>query len=288
MIVTINLTERQALTVLRAFLLAILPAGVDVLRAQVNRVAEPTSADFVMMTPILRERLATNVTTYTDIFPGSTQTGAKAQPTRVTVQLDIHGPASAENTQIITTLFRDDFASVQFDASGYALAPLYASEPRQAPFINGENQLEERWTVDLMMQMTPAVTTQQDFAGAITLGILNVDVAYPPTGAAGLAASFYFTPNGATGFTFTSSTPGFPDTFSWDFRSVGAVNSTVPSAAYDYGAIGTYFATLTVTKGLLTSSITRAVFVGHLPAILLEAGAGYILAEDGSQILLEA
>lgn len=289
---TIDLTESQALTVLRSFLLLILPAGVDVLKAQINRVAEPNSLDFVMMTVALRERLATNVTTYTDSFPGSTQTRATSQSTRLTVQLDIHGPASAENSQIVTTLFRDEYASAYFDASGYALAPLYTSEPRQAPFMNGENQLEMRWTVDLLMQMTPAVTTAQEFAGAVviasTSGILNVDAAYPPTGAEGLAASFYFTPNGATGFTFTSSSTGFPDTFSWDFRSVGAANSTAPSAAYDYGAIGTYFATLTVTKGLLTSSVTRAVFVGHLPSILLEAGAGYVLAEDGSHILLEA
>src|ERR1044072_142734 len=54
-------------------------------------------------------------------------------PTRVTVQLDVHGPNSAENAQTISTLFRDDFAVQAFKASGFDVTPLYVSDPRQLP-----------------------------------------------------------------------------------------------------------------------------------------------------------
>lgn len=59
-------TQSSIQVALRAFLLAILPAGVDVIEGQDNRVAEPQGADFVVMTTILQERLETNVDAYID------------------------------------------------------------------------------------------------------------------------------------------------------------------------------------------------------------------------------
>ncbi|WP_457152654.1 phage neck terminator protein [Mesorhizobium sp. P5_C1] len=52
-------------TVLRLFLLAILPAGVEVVSSQDNRVPEP-AGDFVTMTVSRRGRLSTNVDTFQD------------------------------------------------------------------------------------------------------------------------------------------------------------------------------------------------------------------------------
>jgi hypothetical protein len=60
------------------------------------------------------------------------------QSTEVVIQLDIHGPNSADNTQVISTLFRDQYAVTQFSGSG--VTPLYADEPKQMPFINAEQQ----------------------------------------------------------------------------------------------------------------------------------------------------
>lgn len=55
-------------TVLRAFVLSILPSGVEVIAGQDNRVPEPTGPDFVVMTPGRRGRLATNIDTFADCF----------------------------------------------------------------------------------------------------------------------------------------------------------------------------------------------------------------------------
>src|ERR1700733_13224654 len=66
---------------------------------------------------------------------------ANMMETEVTVQCDVHGPASADNAARIATLFRDQFAVDAFLDVGFALTPLYTSEPRQLVFDNGEQQM---------------------------------------------------------------------------------------------------------------------------------------------------
>jgi hypothetical protein len=236
----LSLTEVQTLTTLRSFLLSVLPSGVEVVRGQDNRVPEPAGTNYVMMTPLMRERLETNVDAYSDVaFTGSiaaatltvtavslgaiavgaqllgnnlaantvvtalgTGTGgigtytvspsqtvasqimaagtqALLQPTKVTVQLDVHGPASADNVQIITTLFRDEYAVDQFTTSNFDVTPLYAGEPHQIPFLNAEQQIEERWTVDVVMQANPIITVPQQFASQLEAILTDVQAQYP-------------------------------------------------------------------------------------------------------------
>jgi hypothetical protein len=62
----IDLTEFAVMTEMRDFLVGILPASVQVIKAQNNRTASPLG-DYVVMTPIRRERLSTNIDTYDDI-----------------------------------------------------------------------------------------------------------------------------------------------------------------------------------------------------------------------------
>jgi hypothetical protein len=51
---------------LRTFLQSILPAGTDVIRGQANRVPEPKSDNFVVMTQTRRERIETNIDEFVD------------------------------------------------------------------------------------------------------------------------------------------------------------------------------------------------------------------------------
>ncbi|KVH51178.1 LIC_12616 family protein [Burkholderia diffusa] len=163
-------TESIALAALRTFLLSLVPNGVEIVRGLENRVPEPPGADFIVMTPILRERLSTNVTRYRDGYPTAPSVKDVWQATRLTVQLDIHGPASGDTVQVITTLWRDAYACDAFAAADLDIAPLYASEPRQMPFLNEAQQVEPRWSVDLVMQVNPLVTVPQDFAAALEIG----------------------------------------------------------------------------------------------------------------------
>lgn len=181
MAATLSLTESQTFAALRTVLLGLLPAGIEIIRAEVNRVAEPVGADFVVMSPTLRDRLATNIETYDDQPTAVPPVALRntEQRTQVTIQLDIHGPASADNAEKISTLFRSEYATKAFAATGAAVQPLYADTPRQAPFINAEDQYEYRWTVDVVLQANPVVGTAQDFAAVVEVTPIEVDTTYP-------------------------------------------------------------------------------------------------------------
>lgn len=207
--ITISMTEAQVLTVLRSFLLSVLPEGIEVVRGQQNRVPEPEGDDFVVLWPLMRERLSTNVDAYLDNgqpyaapnMPGTTfyTPGQRntTQAIRMTVQVDVHGPASGDNAQIVATLFRDRYAceffrrGISINAedghpieaeTGFVvltepidIAPLYANDPRMIPFADGEQEIEERWTVDLVLQANPFVTVPQQSAIELVITPINVD-----------------------------------------------------------------------------------------------------------------
>jgi hypothetical protein len=96
-------------------------------------------------------------------------TVAALAETEVTIQADVHGPAGADNAARISTLWRDQFAFDAFYAQGVAVTPLYTSGPRQIPFDNGEQQVEERWVIDLCMQANIAVTVSQQFSDELSV-----------------------------------------------------------------------------------------------------------------------
>jgi hypothetical protein len=178
---TLNFTEADVFTVIRGFLLQYLPTPIEVIKAQVNRVPEPATADFVLMTPVNRVRLETNTDTFLDGYPSLPSTVTALAPTKLSVQFDIHGPASSQNAQIITTLFRDYVATDYFLASTTIDAqPLSAGDPKQVPFVNAEDQWEDRWTFDVELQLNQTVTVPQQFFDQIDVGLINVDAVYPP------------------------------------------------------------------------------------------------------------
>ena len=223
-------------TALRAFLLTILPDGIEVVQKQDNRVPQPTGFDFVTLNEVGRRRLSTNVTTYADctfsgLVQGSTLTvmqirlgrveiGARllgggvqdgtavqaqlsgrpgangvyalsavqqspisgaslstgaaliAQPTEITIQVDVYGPGSSDNTTTITTLLRPEYASLWFARQGWTargIDVLDIGEPRQMPFIDGEAQYEDRWSFDVKLQANQVTSPSQDFADAVSV-----------------------------------------------------------------------------------------------------------------------
>lgn len=105
--------------------------------------------------------------------------GELTQPTMITMQLDVHGPNSSDNAQIISTALRDDYAVEFFVAANPLITPLYAEDPKQVPFENDQSQVEYRWIVEAQLQADQSVTVPQQFADAVTVDVIDVDVAYP-------------------------------------------------------------------------------------------------------------
>jgi len=99
-------------------------------------------------------------------------------PTQFTIQIDMHGPSSGDNAQAIATLFYSDYAYEMIIPFG--VAPLYASEARQVPFLNAEQQIEYRWSIDADLQVDPTVrTTPQQFADKLSAKPVPVDLIEP-------------------------------------------------------------------------------------------------------------
>lgn len=105
------------------------------------------------------------------------------QPTQITVQLDVHSNdvgTAADMAQTISTAFRDAYAVDFFTALNPAIAPLYADDPRQAPFTNAEMQLETRYIVEAKIQANQTIGLPQQFAGSLNIDLVEVEAAYPP------------------------------------------------------------------------------------------------------------
>lgn len=170
---TPTITGDAMLTALGDFLTAILPAGTEINEGQVNRVPQPVAADFVTIWPINRTQLST--TTHDWDTVGNTD--AIGRQTSFDFQLDIHGPLSEDNAQVVSTLLRDDYGVQFFRPLG--MEPLYANDGQQMPFINGQRQYEQRWTMLVTLQALPLVIVPQQYADAVDVDIELADRIIP-------------------------------------------------------------------------------------------------------------
>lgn len=115
-------------------------------------------------------------------LPGKLAAGTETmlQPVKVTVQLDVYGPNSADNAHTISTFFRDERASSAFESYGFDMTPLYADNPKFLSFVDAEMQYEDRWMIEACIQANQAViNVPQQFADQIVVGLIDVDTFYP-------------------------------------------------------------------------------------------------------------
>lgn len=98
--------------------------------------------------------------------------------TKWTVQLDVHGPNSMNNARTIDTLFFSEVATDFFSATGLPVAPLYSSDPHQAPFVNAEQSVEYRWVIDVCLEIGVVVSTPQQFADEVVVKTIEAAVVY--------------------------------------------------------------------------------------------------------------
>ncbi|NBW08597.1 MAG: hypothetical protein EBR82_11290 [Caulobacteraceae bacterium] len=168
-----TVTDVQIFTAVRALLLAIVPAGVDVLRGEVNRVPEPIGPNFVILSPRTRVRLSTPVESWTGAAPAGMTVETSFD---VAVQLDVHGPLSADIASVIVGALHSSWA---FDAlaaqSPAVLSPLYCSDPQSMPFVGDTQQTEWRYVIEAHFEAKPALSTPQDFADNLAAQVVKAD-----------------------------------------------------------------------------------------------------------------
>ena len=110
------------------------------------------------------------------VSSGTMSAGTKTMfmSSEATVQLDFHSPdyLAGDFAQTVSISFRDEYATTFFSsltAPQNNVSPLYADDPRQAPFINAENQYEWRWSLDAHVQIDETVAAPQEYADSATV-----------------------------------------------------------------------------------------------------------------------
>jgi hypothetical protein len=168
-----TITEDNVSEVVRAYVLSIAPT-LRVVRTPVNRAARPEGA-YVSFTPGLRRPLCTNVTS------GDASTRTVLSPDQMSFQIDCYGDGSADLAKTLNALFRDQYAVDLFKAAGFDIAPLYATDVMQAPFVDESDQYEERYTFEIEVQINAAIVAPQQSCNMLDMVLTSVDATYPPS-----------------------------------------------------------------------------------------------------------
>lgn len=100
------------------------------------------------------------------------------QPTLVVIQCDVHSAdaeTSSDMAQIISTMLRDQYAVSFFNGLPWDIWPIHADDPRQAPWIDAEQQYETRNIVEVNLQANQVITGigQQAF-DIVTVNLIEV------------------------------------------------------------------------------------------------------------------
>ncbi|MFJ3048511.1 LIC_12616 family protein [Herbaspirillum chlorophenolicum] len=172
---TISITEEQLFTALRDFITSLVDPDLPVIRGLQNRVPTP-KGDFVAMSPLSAPPLSTSVQTYDALTDQQTN----QQSMQWTAQIDCYGESANDVAAMLVAMTRTPYAAERFATGGLGIQPLYASDPRQLSFVTGESEYQPRWTFELSLQYNPQVTVPQQFADELDLGLINVDVEFPP------------------------------------------------------------------------------------------------------------
>ena len=170
MAAVISITESQIFALFRAFFLTLVDC--EVVQGQGNRVPMP-QGDFIIITPGRGVPMGAPVQSYD---ASAAQTMSIAQPTEFRVAVDCYGAFSGDRARILSIATRSSYACDQLPG----IAPLFVDDAVQFPLVDGEQQYEERWRFECVLQYTPSVTVPQQSMIAVTVGVLNVDATYSP------------------------------------------------------------------------------------------------------------
>lgn len=99
------------------------------------------------------------------------------------MQLDLYGAASGDWAVMLETLLRDETGCIALagsDPTNPICQPLYTSDAVEAPLEDTEDQYEQRWTIEGVLQYNPVTSVPMQFADTLTVTLTNVDEAYPP------------------------------------------------------------------------------------------------------------
>lgn len=163
------INDAYVLAQVRAFLLQnIVGPGVSEVIGDVDNRVSMSKNQYITMNHLGKTRLSTNQDTY------NLEASSVKFCYRYGLQLDCVGANAGDWATAISALWFDPFTCDFFSLFG--MAPLWAADPRHAPWTNGEGQWESRWIVDVFLQVNSIYPIpSQVFGGPVEIGIVAVD-----------------------------------------------------------------------------------------------------------------
>jgi len=173
---TLNGAAGSVYAALVPFIMAVtgVPAA-NVIQGLQNRASMPLPG-FIVVQAITRHRLRTNIHDYSVASAGDVNI---EEGVELAVQIDCYGPSGEDWATILSSTLRDEYGCNLLLPSG--VQPLYADDARMIPLVAGEEQYEERWSLDAHFQYNPTTTAPQQYADALDLTLVDVEERYPPT-----------------------------------------------------------------------------------------------------------
>lgn len=154
-----SVTQSDVLKAVGDFLVNVLPNGFSVIPALDNLVAPPVT-NYAAMQIVTQSRLATNIQTDTlDLADGDYS--QITQKIELSIQVDVYSETASDQSNVISTLFRDAYAYNFFPEN---IKPLYCDDPKQIVFVNDAMQYEKRFMIMLYLQYDPVVTVDTQLA----------------------------------------------------------------------------------------------------------------------------
>ena len=145
-----SITVDQVIEAVGAFIQPFVGSSVQIIRAQVNRVAPP-SGPFVELTELFQSDLEYPLSWYDTTYSQGNILG----PKRIAVQADFYGPSSGDWCAVVKSAIRTPWGVAQFPSG---IAPLYTDDGHEAPLITGEEQYLRRWALTIPLQYNPMVS----------------------------------------------------------------------------------------------------------------------------------
>lgn len=131
-------------------------------QAQANRVPMP-KGQFCILTPLRFEKLSTTRSVNQDTGDPSTSTMGWTEVRRADIQVDVYGANAGDRAVTLETVFASGYAYDKIKAIDERVAPLYSTAAKQAPMIDAEQQWQERYTMDVSLQVHMTASFPQDY-----------------------------------------------------------------------------------------------------------------------------
>ena len=93
--------------------------------------------------------------------------------TTYSYQVDCYGPSAPDYANIVAIAWRSGYMADYTTANALSFQVLYADEPQQLNFSNGEMQYEQRFMLKLYLQVNQTVSLPQQFFIAPVPLIIN-------------------------------------------------------------------------------------------------------------------